>query len=266
VTLGHVDLTFYEVTAALVQIVLERMNYNVALAKGSHSQIYPRLAAGEVDLFVAGWLPNAHARYWEEHKADLTRVTRLYDDARLFWAVPEYVPATEVREVADLAKPEMASRMDKTIRGPGPDSGLMIGSKKIVETYGLDRAGYNLAPGKPADWIAWFNANVAAGKWFVTPLWQPMYLNQVAKLRILDEPKHLLGKEDTAYLLAHKNIRETIDEATYGALRRMELSVEAVTEMDYLMNVQKLSARDAARQWMAAHPNTVSYWLEPEED
>jgi len=266
VVLGHVDLSFYEVTAAVVQTVLERLGYNVAIKKGSHSQIYPELGAGEVDLFVAAWLPHAHAKYWEEYKADLVRVTRLYSDARLFWAVPDYVPAAEVRAVADLAKPEVATNMDKTIRGPGADSGLMIGSKKIVEEYKLDAAGYQLQPGKPADWIAWFNANLAARKWFVTPLWQPQYLNHVAKLRVLEEPKELLGKTDSAYLVAHKDIKQTLDKHAMGVLQRMELSVKSVTELDYMVNVQKMSPRDAARQWMGAHPNTVSYWLEPEEE
>ena len=265
-SIGHVNLSFYEVTAALIQLVLERMNYNVALSKGPHSEIYPKLAAGEVDLFVAGWLPNAHARYWDQYKDQLVRVTPLYRHARLFWAVPDYVPESEVRQVADLTKPDVAAKMDRTIRGPGADSGLMIGSKRIVEEYGLDRAGYQLAPGKPADWIAWFNANIGGGKWFVMPLWQPQYLNQAAKLRILEEPKNLLGQEDTAYLLAHKDIRDKIDKPTWQALKRIELSIKAVTEMDYMVNVQNMAPREAARLWMAAHPDTVTYWLEPEEE
>lgn len=266
VVLGHVDLSFYEVTATLVQTLLERYGYNVAIKKGTHAQIYPELGAGEVDLFVAAWLPNAHAKYWDEHKADLRTVTRLYTDARLFWSVPDYIPESELKAVADLARPEIAAKMDRTIRGPGADSGLMIGSKRIVEEYGLDAAGYQLQPGKPADWIAWFNANLAAGKWFVTPLWQPLYLNQVAKLRVLEEPKALLGKTDSAYLVGHKDIRDKLDKPTLAMLQRVELSVKWVTELDYMVNVQKMSPRDAARLWMSAHPNTVSYWLEPEEN
>ncbi len=266
VVLGHVDLSFYEVNAAVVQFVLERLGYNVAMKKGTHSQIYPELGAGEVDLFVAAWLPHTHAKYWEEHKSDLARITRLYGDARLFWAVPDYVPASDVAAVADLSRPEVAARMDKTIRGPGADSGLMIGSARVVEEYRLDSAGYRLAPGKPADWIAWFNANLEAGKWFVTPLWQPQYLNQVAKLRVLEEPRQLLGKTDSAYLVAHKDIKQKLDKHALGALQRMELSVQWVTELDHMVNVDKMSPRDAARLWIGAHPNTVSYWLEPEED
>jgi glycine betaine/proline transport system substrate-binding protein len=266
VSLGHVDLSFYEVTANVVQIMLERHGHNVAVQKGSHAQVYPKLGTGEVDLFVAAWLPHAHAQYWEQYKDSTVKVVALYDDARLFWAVPDYVPATEVKSVADLAKPEIAGRMQKEVRGPGADSGLMIGSKKIFADYQLEQAGYQLLPGKPADWIANFNENVAAKRWFVMPLWQPQYLNRAHALRILDEPKKILGDADTAWLVAHKDFRAKIDAKTWKSLQRMALSVRAVTEMDYMVNVQKMSPRDAARNWMGAHPDTVSYWLYPDPE
>jgi glycine betaine/proline transport system substrate-binding protein len=266
VTLGHVDLSFYEVTAKVVQSVLERLGYGVAVKSGSHAEIYPLLGRGEVDLFVAVWLPNAHAPYWEQYKDSSMLVTTLFEDARLFWSVPDYVPAAEVSSVADLRKPEVAAKMQKEIRGTRPDSGLMIGSKKIMEEYALDSAGYQLVPGKPADWIANFDENIATKRWFVMPLWQPQYLNRVAKMRILEEPKQLLGGVDKAYLVAHKNFYASVDKHTWKALQRISLSVKAVTEMDYLVNVKKLTPEYAVRNWMAAHPDTVNYWLQPDPE
>jgi glycine betaine/proline transport system substrate-binding protein len=265
-TLGHVDLSFYEVTAKVVQSVLERMGYSVAVKTGSHAEIYPLLGKGEVDLFVAVWLPHAHASYWEQYKDSSIIVTTLFEDARLFWSVPDYVPATEVTSVADLRKPEVVARMQKEIRGTRPDSGLMIGSKKIMEEYALDASGYQLVPGKPADWIAAFDDNINAKRWFVMPLWQPQYLNRVARMRILDEPKQLLGGTDKAYLVAHKDFPAKVDKHAWKALQRMSLSVKAVTEMDYLVNVKKLTPEYAVRNWMAAHPDTVNYWLQPDPE
>lgn len=266
VTLGHVDLSFYEVTASLVQQVLERMGSNVAVKKGSHAEVYPLLGKGEVDLFVAAWLPNAHAQYWDEYKDSTVKVVALYEDARLFWAVPDYIPASEVGSVADLRKAQVAEKMQKEIRGPGADSGLMIGSKKIFAEYGLEESGYKLLPGKPADWLANFNEGIAAKRWFVMPLWQPQYLNKANKLRILDEPKKLLGGNDTAWLVAHKDLQSKVDARTWKALQRMSLSVRAVTEMDYMVNVQKMAPRDAARYWIGSHADTVSYWIHPDAD
>jgi glycine betaine/proline transport system substrate-binding protein len=266
VTLGHVDISFYEVTAKVVQGVLERLGYTVAVKTGSHAQIYPLLGNGEIDLFVAVWLPGAHASYWEQYKDTSVKVTTLFEDARLFWAVPDYVPVTDVKSVADLRKPEVAAKMQKEIRGTHPDSGLMIGSKKIVDEYGLADAGYQLVPNESAERAANFNDNIAAKRWFVMPLSQPNYLNRVASMRILDEPRQFLGGADTAYLVAHKDFYAKVDKHTWKALQRISLSVKAVTEMDYLVNVKKLTPEYAARNWMAAHPDTVNYWLQPDPE
>lgn len=266
VTLGYVDLSVYEVTANVVQSVLERLGYTVAVKKGSHAEIYPLLGNGEVDLFVAVWLPHAHASYWEQYKDSSVQVTTLFDGARLFWSVPDYVPAADVSSVADLRKPEVAAKMQKEIRGTRADSGLMAGSNKIMEEYGLADAGYQLVPGTPADWIANFETNIAAQRWFVMPLYQPQYLNRVASMRILQEPKQLLGGIDKAYLVAHKDFYARVDKHTWKSLQRISLSVKAVTEMDYLVNVKKLTPQYAVRNWMAAHPDTVNYWLQPDSE
>jgi glycine betaine/proline transport system substrate-binding protein len=266
VTLGHVDISFYEVTAKVVQSVLERLGYSVAVKTGSHSEIYPLLGKGEVDLFVAVWLPGAHASYWEQYKDSSMIVTTLFDDARLFWSVPDYIPAADVKSVADLRKPEVAAKMQKEIRGTKPDSGLMAGSKKIMEEYGLADSGYQLLPSQPDERAASFTGNIAAKRWFVMPLSQPNYLNRVASMRILDEPKQLLGGADKAYLVAHKDFYASCDKRTWKALQRITLSVKAVTEMDYLVNVKKLTPEYAVRNWMAAHPDTVNYWLQPDSD
>lgn len=265
-TVGYVDLSFYEVTEAVVQSVLERLGWSIAVRKGSHSQVYPLLEKGEVDVFVAAWLPNAHAPYWEQVKDKAVIATTLFEDAKLYWSVPDYVPASEVSSVADLVKPEVAAKMQKEIRGTRADSGLMIGSKKIMDEYKLADAGYLLMPGPPADWIANFDANIAAKKWFVMPLWQPQYMNQVAKMRILAEPKQLLGGADKAYLVLSKEFYEKLDKRTWKTLQRMSLSIRAVTEMDYLVNVKKLTPQYAVRNWMASHADTVNYWLQPDSE
>ena len=265
VTLGHVDISFYEVTAKVVQSVLERLGYTVAVKAGSHAQLYPLLGKGEVDLFVAVW-PGAHASYWEQVKDSSVITTTLFEDARLFWAVPDYVSAAEVKSVADLRKPEVAAKMQKEIRGTHPDSGLMIGSKKIMEEYGLAEAGYQLVPGKAEERAANFNDNIAAKRWFVVPLSQPNYLNRVASMRILEEPKQFLGGVDKAYLVAHKDFYSRVDKRTWKALQRISLSVKAVNEMDYLVNVKKLTPEYAVRNWMAAHPDTVNYWMQPDAE
>lgn len=263
--IGHVNLSFYEATAAVVQLVLERQGFNVAVSSGSHAAMYPKVAAGDVDLFVAAWLPHAHKSYWDEYKGDLVQLGVLFEDARLYWAVPDYVSA-DVKSVADLKRPEVAARMAKTIRGTLPDSGLMIGSRRIFEHYALGEAGYELVPGPAKDWLAGFDARIAAKEWFVMPLWRPHYLNRAHGLRILDEPQQFLGGDNTAWLVANKAFAAKLPRKTRELLGRIELSVRSVTQMDYWINVEKMDARDAARRWIASNPDTVGYWLRGPED
>jgi glycine betaine/proline transport system substrate-binding protein len=264
-SLGHANLSFYEASAAVVQHVLERQGFNVAVSSGSHAAIFPKVAAGDVDLFVAAWLPYAHKGYWDEYKDDLVQIGVLFEDARLYWAVPDYVSAN-VRSVADLKRPEVAARMVKTIRGTLPDSGLMIGSRKIFEHYGLGEAGYELAPGPAKEWLTNFDARIAANEWFVMPLWRPQYLNRAHKLRILEEPQEFFGGDNTAWLVANKAWAAKLPRKTRELLGRIELNVKAVTQMDYWMNVEKMDARAAARRWIANNPETVGWWLRGPED
>jgi glycine betaine/proline transport system substrate-binding protein len=266
IVLGHVNQPSYEAAAVVIQTMMERMGYNVAIKKGPHSVMFSIIAEGDADLFVAASLPNEHAPDWDEYKENLVRVTPLYEDAKLFWAVPDYVPASAVKSVSDLAKPGVAAKMEKAISGPASNSDLMVRSERILQEYSLSQSGYKLSPAKTADWIGGISKNIESGKWFVVPLWQPHYLNKVAKLRVLEEPKKLLGEPDTVWLIANKKTKRKIGPTGFGVLQRMELSLKSITELDYEVNVKKRTPREAARRWMGTHPYTVEYWTERDED
>ena len=111
VRMGQIGLSFYAVTGAVVQTVLERLGHTVEVSTGSHAQIFPRLGAGEVDLLVAAWLPHGHAVYWEQYGARAKALGVLYEGARFYWVVPAYVPETAVASVEDLTKPDVLARI-----------------------------------------------------------------------------------------------------------------------------------------------------------
>jgi glycine betaine/proline transport system substrate-binding protein len=254
IRLGQVGLSFYAVVGGIVQEVLEREGYKVEVTTGSHGDIFPKLGAGEVDILAAAWLPDGHAPLYAKVKDATFIVGELYGDARLYWAVPDYVPADLVRSIDDLKLPEVAARMDKRIRGIGASSGLMVGAVRIREAYGLDAAGYEVVPGEAKDWIANFTQAVGEQRWLVMPLWQPQWINAAYKIRVLDEPKAIYGKGDTAVLLGHQALKNKLVPQALDRLSSIKLSVGAVTQMDLWVNVDGLSPRDAAKKWLAANP------------
>jgi glycine betaine/proline transport system substrate-binding protein len=254
IRLGQVGLSFYAVVGALVQEVLEQDGYTVDVTTGSHGDIFPKLGVGEVDILAAAWLPDGHAPLYAKVRDVTFVIGELYGDAKLYWAVPDYVPADLVRSIDDLKKPDVAARMDKNIRGIGATSGLMVGAAKIRETYGLDAAGYEVIPGEAKDWIDNFKQAVSETRWLVMPLWQPQWINAAYKVRVLEEPKGIYGKGDTAVLLGHESLKGKLAPDALERLASIRLSVGAVTEMDLWVNVDGLSPREAAKRWLSSHP------------
>jgi glycine betaine/proline transport system substrate-binding protein len=260
VTLGQVDLSFYAVTGGVVQEVLERSGQSFVLVQGSHGEIYPKLGSGEVDILAASWLPNAHAPLYEKVKGSTFLVTELYPDARLYLAVPGYAD-DKIRSVADLARPAIAAQVEKRIVGIGPSSGLMVGVAKMMDSYGLKAAGYEVVPGPAADWIANFRRAYEEGKTVVMPLWQPNWMNATYRIRVLEDPQKIFAAGDRAYLLANTALKDKVSPEVLARLGRIKLSVGAVTEMDRMVNVEKVSPREAARRWIALNPEATRDWF-----
>lgn len=259
VRLGQVSLSFYAVTGGIVQHVLESEGYTVEVIEGSHADIYPKVGAGDVDILAASWLPSAHAALYKNVEASTFKLAKLYDDARLYWTVPAYVPADQVASVEDLGKPAVKAKMPATIVSLPESTGLTAVGREVLKGYSLDAAGYQLKAAQPAEWIGTFKQAYDAKQWIVFPLWQPQWINAVYDLRVLQEPKGIYGR-DSAYLIAHNGLKSKLSERALKHLGNIRLSVPAITEMDRLMNVEKLSARAAAERWIAANPEAVASW------
>jgi glycine betaine/proline transport system substrate-binding protein len=166
--------------------------------------------------------------------------------------------------VDDLKKPDVVARMDKTIQGTGRDSGNMMLSAQVMQAYALEQAGYRLVPGALADFHGAYDRGIAEERRFVMPLWWPHYINRVGNMRAIEEPRHLLGPTSNGTLVASTQWVSQAPHRTVGVLRKMHLGLDAVAEMDHLVNVRKMTPRDAARAWMQANARTVDLWFAAE--
>ena len=261
VVLGQVSLSFYAVTGAVIQEVLERLGHTVVVRQGPHEEMFPLLGKGEIDLMAAAWLPEGHAAYWNRYGAGAEQVTKLYEGARFFWAVPDYVPVSAVSSMADLAGPAVAARTVKLIQGIGAGAAITTLSQKALDEYGLTAAGYTLRPGTAAEWIAAYEAARAEGKWVVFPTWAPQFLNRDGRLRPLSDPRGVLGGVNHAALVAPRERLAALPAATRAVLAKVSLGLEGVTEMDYLVNIGKQTPREAARIWMRQNESRVADWF-----
>lgn len=260
VKLGQVSLSFYAVAGAVVHEVLERLGHRVEVRQGPHEEIFPQLGAAAIDLMAAAWLPEGHAVYWDRFGAQAMEVATLYEGARFLWAVPRYVPADEVSSIADLATPAVADRMTRLIQSVGAGATITGVSAKAVTEYGLARAGYTVRSGTPADWTAAYHEAVAERRWLVFPTWTPQFLNRDGDLRPLADPRGVLGGANRGVLVAPRTAFAALPERTRQVLSRISLGLDGVTEMDWAVNVNRQTPRDAARAWLVANAARVAAW------
>jgi glycine betaine/proline transport system substrate-binding protein len=175
--------------------------------------------------------------------------------------VPSYVPASGVASIADLAKPSVAARMTRLIQGIGPGATITTVSQRAVAEYGLAPLGYQLRPGTPAEWTAAYRAAAAERRWMVFPTWAPQYLNRGGDLRPLHDPRGVLGGVNRCALVAPRDRFLALPERTRHVLQRIALDVDSVTDMDWTVNVDKQTPREAARAWMRVNSTRVAAWM-----
>lgn len=262
VVLGQVALSFYAVTGAVIHEVLERLGHTVELRTGPHESMFPLLGSGEIDLMAAAWLPEGHGSYWARFGSNAEEVARLYDGASFFWAVPSYVPEADVRSIADLAKPAIAERVVKTIQSVGAGATITTVSDTAVTDYGLRDLGFTLRPGTAVEWIQAYKSAIADKNWIVFPTWAPQFLNKDGGLRRIEDPRKILGGTNHAAIVAPRDRFARLPEKTRSVLKRIKLSIPAVTEMDWSVNVDGKSPREAASVWIGANEQQVASWFD----
>ncbi|MEX3509655.1 glycine betaine ABC transporter substrate-binding protein [Kocuria carniphila] len=259
---GRIDESFHQVAAAVVEEVLVRLGHTVDVVEGPHPEMYPQLAAGEMDLFADAWLPGGHEVYWEQVKDNAVEAAVLYEGCMFYWAVPAYIPEDLVFSLADLAKPGVAERMTTlTVQGTTSGAGLTMRSEQLIESYGLASLGWHQEIGDLQAIIDTVNQRMKAGDWFATPLWQPQYLNDVYELRPLADPLGAFPAPDRASLLAYRQSWDNLPEETRRVVARINYPLEAVNEMDRAVNLDGKDPLQAARDWMERNPETVNGWF-----
>jgi len=125
------------VTNIAKEVLEKRLGYKVDLVMTDIGLQYAGVARGNLDVMLMAWLPTTHKAYWDKVSGDVVDLAVLYDHARLGWAVPQYVPESEVGSIADLNKPEARSRLHGLIQGIDPGAGLMRASERALADYAL---------------------------------------------------------------------------------------------------------------------------------
>lgn len=244
--------------ADLVEYVMEvELGVDVNITNPSIGPAYEATSNQDLDLVIESWQPITHAAYIEEVGHELTYFGPVYEDAKLTWAVPAYVPEDELSSISDLAKSEVKDKLDKEIIGIDPGAGLMQQSEKMMEEYDA-LSDYTLVEGSGAAMQASLKDAVLHDEWIVVTLWQPHSAYGRFDLRNLEEPKKILGAEERVYFVGRQDFNEVFPNKVSEFFSRLHLPISMVNDLTAMYGEM---GEGAGAKWAEDHPEIIDYFI-----
>ncbi|MGJ8731488.1 MAG: glycine betaine ABC transporter substrate-binding protein [Cellulophaga sp.] len=251
IKIGVTNLSFHRVAASLVANTLQDMGFKVERKYASHQENFERLKSNEVDMLSSAWLPSSHGIYKSDVEKEVPLLELgLHYKPYALWGVPDYIPKDQVLEIKDLLKPEVLSKIKKDIQGINPGAGITRFSIEMMETYGLNAAGYQFYTGKEEDCFSAFENAVAHKEWMIVPLWKPQFLHYKYNIRELIEPKGLLGIVDKAVLLLRKDKETVFTKIQLEKLDSLQFTNDIIAELDYKVSREGKNIDEVTRKWL----------------
>ncbi|NIL56291.1 glycine betaine ABC transporter substrate-binding protein [Salinispora arenicola] len=251
ITIGYMAWDEAVAASYLWSDLLQKQGFEVDLKNVEAGVVYQGLAAGDIDLFLDGWLPQTHASYWERYSDDLEKIGVWYDNASLSIAVPQYV--TGVDSLADLAG--NADTFDGEIIGIEPGAGLTAATQdKVIPEYGMTGK-LDLKTSSTPAMLAALDGAIKDEKPIVVTLWHPHWAYAKYQLKDLADPKGTLGQAEEITTLARKGFSADFPEAT-EMLKKFTMSDDQLGSLEDLMfNVHADNEEKAVEEWLKANPD-----------
>lgn len=242
----------------LQHVVRTELEFNVEVTNPNAGVAYEAVANGDLDLFLESWQPMTQANYLEKYKViDFADFGPMYEEAKLTWAVPAYVPEDMLSSVEDLAKPEVKEKLDGEITGIDPGAGIMNISDDMMDEYDA-LSGYELLEGSGAAMQASLKDAIMNDEWIVVTLWQPHSAYGRFDLRNLKEPKNMLGEEERIHMLGRTDFVADFPSKVSQFISRFYLPIGMVNNLSAMYSNM---GEGAGAKWANEHPEIVDYWI-----
>ncbi|MFB4203182.1 hypothetical protein KBTX_00836 [wastewater metagenome] len=247
------------VTKLASNLIENRLDRDVELVQTDIAPQYQGVANGDIDVMLMSWQPGTHADYLDKVNSDGVKAINLgllYGYARLGWAVPNYIPKSELNSIEDLKKDSVREKLDGTITGIDPGAGLTRLSKKTIEDYGLDD--YNLQTSSGAGMTAALDRAVKRDNWIVVTAWSPHWLFGAYDMRYLKDPKGTLGSYERIHAFANVGFYQRDPEVAMF-LSRMQIPLDELEAAMY--DAQQTSYEKAVQKYIDNNKARVDYWV-----
>jgi len=253
------------VKTALASRLLETLGYEVRQQELGSTITYEALTQGELDAFLAAWLPAQNGMYETTlEKGLIVDLGNNVDGARLGFAVPAYVYEAGVTSAEDLADEEVAEKLGRTVYSIEVGSGMSDTLNEAVEndTYGL--GDWDLSETSTPGMLSAADAAIAREEWIVFAGWTPHWMNIEYDIRYLDDTQDMWGPDggrSDVKTLVTTDFSESNPNAT-RLLDQLVFTADDQSAMIRGFSYEEREPEEVALQWLRDNPKRVAAFLE----
>lgn len=253
-TKGSVNLSYVEwdtevASTHVVGEVLKDMGYQVNLTPLDNAIMWESVAKGETDGMVAAWLPNTHKAQYAQYKDQIDDLGVNLEGAKLGLVVPDYMDVNSIEDLTDQA--------DKTITGIEPGAGVVNAAEKALTDY-PNLADWKVATSSSGAMTVALGQAIKNKQPIVITGWSPHWMFAKYGLKYLEDPKGSMGQDESIHTIARQGLKDDQPEV-YNMLKNFHWTKDDMESVMLAIN-EGQDPTDAAKDWIAAHPEQVAEW------
>lgn len=253
-TKGTVNLSYVEwdtevASTHVVGEVLKDMGYQVNLTPLDNAIMWESVAKGETDGMVAAWLPNTHKAQYAQYKDQIDDLGVNLEGAKLGLVVPDYMDVNSIEDLTDQA--------NKTITGIEPGAGVVNAAEKAVSDY-PNLADWNVATSSSGAMTVSLGQAIKNKQPIVITGWSPHWMFAKYGLKYLEDPKGSMGQAESIHTIARQGLKDDQPEV-YNVLKNFHWTKDDMESVMLAIN-EGQDPTDAAKDWIADHPEQVAEW------
>lgn len=254
---GWTDLA---VTTGITQVLLEGMGYTTESDILGIPVIYESMKRGDLDVFMGYWDP-AMETYFAPYRdsGDIETIHMNLEGAKFTWAVPSYVYEAGVTDFADLAA--HADKFDGKLYGIEPGSNELMLNVVAADDFGL--GDWEVVESSEQGMLSQVERFVRKEDWIVFLAWAPHPMNTAFDLEYLSGGDAYYGPNFGGATVSTQVRKGYVDECPEVGKLLTQLTFDVALEsegMGYILE-DGMSAMDAARALITAHPDVLNGWL-----
>ena len=241
----------------LAKVALEDHGYKVDLINADVAPVFAAIAKGDANVFMEVWSPITHKPYLDKFGDKIEKLGTIYTDGRLGLVVPQYVTIDSINQLN-----EYKDKFDGKIIGINPGAGIMKITQKVIKDYGLN---YELVTSSEAGMLASLKKAYDKKEWIVVTGWKPHTMFAKYKLKILKDPKKVMGEAENISTYATKGwAAKNPEAATFFS--NFKMNDKLLGSLMLAVEAAPGKEDQAAQKWYDQHKQLVDSWFKKQDN